>query len=293
MSDKKAEAATAEAAAKDEKKPEDQKDGEGIAPVEEESIPLMGKDEFYPENHVEKVIADSTISRRNVAFYSCVGQMSNKRYNLHFLEDDLIIYTTGNTYQTFNLTTKEQKIYFSKDTDGIGSIAVHPSRQYFAVAEKGPWPNIYIYEYPSFKLYRILKKGTEMMYAHCEFSVSGGKLVSLGGAPDFTITVWDWVAQRIILKARAFQAEIFRASFSPYTDNVLFTAGNSHIRFWKMAQTFTGLKLQGEVGKFGQLELSDVYGYYELPDGKAVCGTEEGNMILWEGNLVKAHLVLD
>jgi len=60
-----------------------------------------------------------------------------------------------------------------------------------------------------------------------------------------------------------------------------------------MATTFTGLKLQGEVGKFGQLELSDVFGYYELPDGKAVCGTEEGNMILWEGNLVKAHLVLE
>jgi len=67
----------------------------------------MGKDEFYPEDHVEKVIADSTISRRNVAFYSVIGQMSNKRYNMHFLEDDLIIYTSGNTYQTFNLTTKE------------------------------------------------------------------------------------------------------------------------------------------------------------------------------------------
>ena len=60
-----------------------------------------------------------------------------------------------------------------------------------------------------------------------------------------------------------------------------------------MAQTFTGLKLQGEVAKFGQLELSDVSGYAELPDGKVLSGTEQGNMILWEGQLVKAHLVLD
>ena len=60
-----------------------------------------------------------------------------------------------------------------------------------------------------------------------------------------------------------------------------------------MAQTFTGLKLQGEIGKFGALDLSDVTGLAECPDGKVVSGTEQGNLVLWEGNLVKAHLVLN
>ena len=58
-----------------------------------------------------------------------------------------------------------------------------------------------------------------------------------------------------------------------------------------MASTFTGLKLQGEIGKFGQLELSDVFAFYELADGKVLCGTEYGTLMLWEGNTVKAHLV--
>ena len=86
---------------------------------------------------------------------------------------------------------------------------------------------------------------------------------------------------------------MYRASFSPYTDDILFTSGFTHIKFWKMAQTFTGLKLQGEIAKFGALEMSNVSGYHELPDGKVLSGTEQGTMILWEGNLVKAHLVLD
>ena len=34
-----------------------------------------------------------------------------------------------------------------------------------------------------------------------------------------------------------------------------------------MARTFTGLKLQGSIGKFGNEELSDVSGYADLPDG--------------------------
>jgi WD40 repeat protein len=101
------------------------------------------------------------------------------------------------------------------------------------------------------------------------------------------------MAQRVILKAKAFSQEVYRTSFSPFSDGQLTTSGTGHIRFWKMASTFTGLKLQGEIGKFGQLELSDVYGFAELPDGKVVCGTEYGSLLLWEGNLVKAHLVRD
>jgi hypothetical protein len=107
------------------------------------------------------------------------------------------------------------------------------------------------------------------------------------------LTVWDWLAQRVILKSKAFSQEVFRVSFSPYTDDILFTCGSGHIKFWKMAQTFTGLKLQDEIAKFGQLELSDVSAYYELPDGKVVSGTEYGTLIVWEGQFVKANLMLD
>lgn len=131
------------------------------------------------------------------------------------------------------------------------------------------------------------------MYAHVEFSKTGSSLASLGGDPDYTLTVWDWKKQRVVLRAKAFSQEVYRVSFSPYTDNVLFTAGSGHIRFWKMAQTFTGLKLQGEIAKFGQLELSDVSSFYELPDGKVVSGTDYGTLIVWEGQFVKAHLLLD
>ncbi len=44
-----------------------------------------------------------------------------------------------------NISNLETQIFFSKDGGGVGSISVHPSKQYFAVAEKGNRPNIYIY----------------------------------------------------------------------------------------------------------------------------------------------------
>ena len=53
----------------------------------------------------------------------------------------------------------------------------------------------------------------------------------------------------------------------------------------------TGLKLQGSIGKFGKVELSDICAVDEMPDGKVVSGTETGSLLLWEGNFIKCRFV--
>lgn len=45
--------------------------------------------------------------------------------------------------------------------------------------------------------------------------------------------------------------------------------------------------MQGQTGKFGAVELSDVGAFAALPDGKVVAGTEEGDLLVWEGGLIK------
>ena len=57
-----------------------------------------------------------------------------------------------------------------------------------------------------------------------------------------------------------------------------------------MATTFTGLKLQGQLGKFGRIEISDISAYVELPDGKVLSGTEWGNLLLWDGGFIKVEI---
>lgn len=45
-------------------------------------------------------------------------------------------------------------------------------------------------------------------------------------------------------------------------------AGMGHIKFWKMVKTFTGLKLQGELGRFDKTEICDITGICAMPDEK-------------------------
>lgn len=44
--------------------------------------------------------------------------------------------------------------------------------------------------------------------------------------------------------------------------------GAGYITFWKIVQTFTGLKLQGTKGQFGTVDFSDIIGVYAMPDEK-------------------------
>nr|XP_051674406.1 cilia- and flagella-associated protein 44 [Oryctolagus cuniculus] len=170
------------------------------------------------------------------------------------------------------------------------TVVVHPYKTHFTVAEKGSYPKIIIYEYPSLKPYRILRDGTEKGYAYVDFNYRGTLLASVGSNPDYTLTIWNWKEEQPILRTKAFAQEVFKVTFNPEDEEQLTTSGSGHIKFWEMAFTFTGLKLQGLLGRFGKTATTDIEGYMELPDGKVLSGSEWGNMLLWDGGLIKVEL---
>lgn len=65
----------------------------------------------------------------------------------------------------------------------------------------------------------------------------------------------------------------------------------AHIKFWKIARTFTGLKLKGEVGRFGKTEYSDIMGICQMPDGKVISGCSWGNMLVWDDGLITLEVM--
>ncbi|XP_067402528.1 LOW QUALITY PROTEIN: cilia- and flagella-associated protein 44 [Emydura macquarii macquarii] len=236
------------------------------------------------------VTSDSGIPINLLALKHSFGYDCTKRANLLLLDSRTLLYVAGNQLVFLDLKTKYQSYLRSSSGGGIGIITVHPSKQYFAVGEKGWKPNIIIYEYPSLKPYRILRGGTEEAYAFADFNHYGTLLASVGSSPDYMLTIWDWKQEKIVLRSKAFSQDVYKVTFSPENEEQLTTSGSGHIKFWKMAHTFTGLKLQGALGRFGKTAVTDIVGYVELPDGKVLSGSEWGNLLLWEGGLIKVEL---
>lgn len=85
------------------------------------------------------------------------GYDCKRRANLQLLDNNTLMYIAGNQMVLLDFKNKTQMYLQSSSGQGIGAIGVHPDKTHFAVAEKGSFPKIIIYEYPSLKPYRILQ----------------------------------------------------------------------------------------------------------------------------------------
>lgn len=231
-----------------------------------------------------------TIINREIKLEEIMQVDSHKKFNLHFFNLKKLLFTAGRSFQILDLDSLEITKVLSNSPGGVGSVAIHPNKKIFAVAEKGAQPQIFVYSFPELERLATLPGGTEKAFKHIEFSASGNKLASLGCAPDYSLALWDWENEILNLKAKAFSQEVVRVSFSKFSEKILVTSGLTHIKFWNVANTFTGLKLKGYIGKFGVVKMTDISGFEIFPDEKVLSGSETGELLLWESHFVKAIL---
>ncbi len=222
------------------------------------------------------------------------GIDTSKFDNMNYLDETRLIFASGNMLHVVDTATSSfsQRTFIQGIDQAIGALALSAKKEYIAVGGVGSNPRVCVYDATTLKLQRVLRNGTTRAYSSMFFRPDGAQLATVGSAPDFMLTLWNWRNESVILRKLAFRQEIYRLSFSPMPGIVL-TSGVTHIRFWKTARTFTGLKLEGALGKFGKSEMSDVRTFAELPDGKVVSTTTHGPLYLWDGNMVKSELYRD
>lgn len=80
------------------------------------------------------------------------GYDLSRRGNLFFIEENRVIYASSAAVVLENLITGMREFVMGIDAGGVGAVAVHPTRDYFAVGGKGLNPNVYIYSYPDLKV---------------------------------------------------------------------------------------------------------------------------------------------
>lgn len=54
-----------------------------------------------------------------------------------------------------------------------------------------------------------------------------------------------------------------------------------------MDETFTGLKLHGKIGKFAEIDISDISCFTEFESGKILSGSEQGLLLMWMQDLIQ------
>lgn len=77
--------------------------------------------------------------------------------NIHYVEENTIVYPAGHQTVVYNIDSKTQKfIPGTVDSEGISVIAVSPNGKYLAVAEQSEKAMITVYDLSTMKRRKVL-----------------------------------------------------------------------------------------------------------------------------------------
>ena len=108
----------------------------------------------YPSTQLQH----GELARDNIAPHHSFGLDTAKPDNLKYIEPGKVMYVAGNTLVILEIATMKRRVIFGLDGGGVGCFAVHPTGTLVAVGNKGSMPNIYVYEYPSFKIAKVRER---------------------------------------------------------------------------------------------------------------------------------------
>ncbi|XP_017043934.1 cilia- and flagella-associated protein 44 [Drosophila ficusphila] len=236
---------------------------------------------------------DISFPRDIITVEHSFGYDCKKLFNLVLVDSDTLVFGSGNFLNYFSISRLEISFQETVFGCGIGFITKNEHPDYtnlFTVGENGQSPTVFIYEFPSLQVRVKLLNAAKACFTAGSYNKTGELFASQAGYPDFVITIWRWEKAEVVLRAKSFQSDILFVHFSEHNPILLCSSGLSHIKFWKMANTFTGLKLKGDLGRFGKTDFSDIYAMYMLADENVISGCDWGNMLLWQAGLIKFEI---
>ena len=84
--------------------------------------------EDYPLVTLRKPESVAQLGKEDIALHHLFGADLTRIANLHLIEDDIVIYISGNAVVFENIETKSKEYLLGIDENGVGAVAVHPSR---------------------------------------------------------------------------------------------------------------------------------------------------------------------
>lgn len=127
--------------------------------------------------------------------------------------------------------------------------------------------------------------------AHLSYSRSGELLASQSNAPDFEVTIWNWKIAFILLQFKNTQIQKnFDLKFSMKNDRFMYTGGAKHLHFWDIVQTFTGLKLLHNFGRFGKFKSCNILTVCPDNRNRLLTNSDWGNVLIWQNGQIKFEM---
>ena len=130
---------------------------------------------------------------------------------------------------------------------GVKTVAFNPRENQFAVAEINETPRVFVYDSVSRKLSSTLEDAATMEVAALGFSAYGSRLVTVSGAPDYRVKVWDLSKGKVLVETTLpsnFVAN--EVVFNPHNKDEFAVYGEGHLVFMEVKEMYQKFLLESK-----------------------------------------------
>jgi hypothetical protein len=211
-----------------------------------------------------------------------------------------VVYAAGNYVVTYNTEDRLMQFYSGSETTlGITCLELSPLKGYLAVAEKGEPAIVRVFDTHTQRKKKDLISEDVAVREYVAISFAPGQenkfLITLGGAPDWSLIYWLWERPRaLFIISVSSGSPVTQLSFNLNDHNHGIVAlGQDLFRWYKLAEG--RLKVQcSDVHRKDPSVTSNYLSHCWLPDNRLMVGNEQGQLMLLDQNCeYRLHINLD
>ena len=213
-------------------------------------------------------------------FAHCYGARSGVRDNVVHTGEHSIAYPVGRHIAVYNAETKDMSFLLQADNvESMTAIATSPhSRKYLGVCEQlADGAQVTIFNTASEKKVKTLSHPDCKQFTALCFSSDSKFLVTIGGAPEYTMIYWNWFHAKVVATCKI-GYEVKRVSFSPLDNVQIATCGPSLLKLWRLQENV----LKGFNMVQGKAATQNFTDHAWAPGDRLLVGTDNGEVLVVE-----------
>ncbi|XP_017339117.1 cilia- and flagella-associated protein 57 isoform X2 [Ictalurus punctatus] len=222
----------------------------------------------------------------NVEPHHIFGLRREARNNLLFLDEQTIIFPSGNNCVLYNVHQRWTKFIpgampCQQGPQGIQALAISPDRRYLAVSERREQGIITVYDIQSEQCSKrqVLTGGSDRIHEFVcmAFSADSKYLLGQSGGPAWTLFYWEWEKNEVIAtvttKRLGFVSQV---SFNPKDNTQICVSGNYVFKIFTLENNSLN-----QTSSF-DLDLENIMSHAWMSEDCIILGTETGKLLMFK-----------
>ncbi|CAM9492887.1 unnamed protein product [Chrysoparadoxa australica] len=201
---------------------------------------------------------------------------------ISFSDQTTLLYVAGHNLVFYDILEKSQRfIHGTEGCAAITALAICPNSKFVAVAESQGEHQICIYDLRTLRKRKSLAQPADTAtreFVSIAFSHDSNLLLTQGGAPNWTLSLWNWHKARLLGQVSTSDSlPVYACTFSPVDASLACVTGNNVFRFYRVKESGIHAMPLCRVREHNFLS----HAWLKQPEDHLVLGTEKGQLILF------------